>query len=81
MGISSKLPVKNEIMNETYAPAMYATVKRNSVKPSAGKDEKSQRVSVIGIEAPDLKVGEEIQRYSSSLLHGFKDKDLGNSPG
>ena len=57
VGISSKLPVKNEIKNETYAPAMYATVKRNSVKPSSsGNDEKSHRISVIGIEAPDLKV-------------------------
>ena len=56
VGISSKLPVKTEIRNETYAPAMYATVKRNSVKPSS--DEKSHRVSVIGIEGPDLKVGE-----------------------
>ena len=64
MGISSKLPVKNEIKNETYAPAMYATVKRNSVKPSAENGEKSHRISVIGIEAPDLKVGEEIHTES-----------------
>ena len=63
VGISSKLPVKNEIQNETYAPAMYATVKRNSVKPSASAErgEKNHRVSVIGIEAPDLKVGEKRQ--------------------
>ena len=59
MGISSEMPVKNKVFNETYTPAMYATVKRNSAKQSsssAGMDEKIQRVSIIGIEAPYMKI-------------------------
>jgi hypothetical protein len=51
VGISRSLPLKTFVKNPTYAPAdaQYATVKR--------KRSNDNRNSVIGIEAPKIKVG------------------------